>query len=58
MTTNNLATKLAERYQVEKDNIALLRREGLEWHEAFPVSIRQTLFPSIFQKINENEKPE
>ncbi|MFC0470252.1 hypothetical protein ACFFHM_06850 [Halalkalibacter kiskunsagensis] len=40
----------ANRYQKEKEDVALLRRDGLKWHQVFPVSIRQTLFPSIFQK--------
>ncbi|WP_161784676.1 hypothetical protein [Halalkalibacter okhensis] len=43
----------AMRYQKEKEEIALLSRQGLKWHQVFPISIRQTLFPSIFQKDHE-----
>ncbi|WP_157076766.1 hypothetical protein [Halalkalibacter krulwichiae] len=43
----------AKRFQKEKNEIALLRRNGLEWPKVFPVSIRQTLFPTIFQTKRE-----
>ncbi|MFC0559918.1 hypothetical protein [Halalkalibacter alkalisediminis] len=39
----------AERFQKEKNDVALLRRKGLKWHQVFPISIRQTMFPSFFQ---------
>ncbi len=47
--SNHLHTT-ARRFQKEKEDVALLRRDGLKWHQVFPTSIRQTLFPSIFKK--------
>ncbi|NEU31190.1 hypothetical protein GN156_10400 [bacterium LRH843] len=40
---------ISERYQHEKETAALLRREGLTWHLTLPLSLHQTLFPSVFQ---------
>ncbi|WP_156321476.1 hypothetical protein [Halalkalibacter akibai] len=40
----------AKRFQAEKNEVALLRRKGLKWHQVFPISIRQTLFPAVFQE--------
>ncbi|MDT8859976.1 hypothetical protein N0O92_07000 [Alkalihalobacillus sp. MEB130] len=47
---SNQFQSTAERYQQDKEKVALLRRDGLKWHQVFPISIRQTIFPSIFQK--------
>ena len=49
----NVIKTLAERFQDEKNDIALLRRKGLEWQEVFPLSIRQSLFPSMFTEKND-----
>ncbi|MCL7745947.1 hypothetical protein [Halalkalibacter alkaliphilus] len=47
---SNNEQSMATRYQKEKEEVALLSRKGLKWHQVFPISIRQTLFPSMFQK--------
>lgn len=39
----------SKQFQWDKDKIALLRREGLQWHLVLPLTIHQTLFPSVFQ---------
>lgn len=50
MQTN--MTDLMRQYQQEKDTIALFRRDGLTWPYLLPLSVQQTLFPSILH----NEK--
>ncbi|GAE25041.1 hypothetical protein JCM9140_1011 [Halalkalibacter wakoensis JCM 9140] len=50
---SNHFQSIAKRYQQEKEEIALLRRDGLKWHEVFPISIRQTLFPAYFEREQE-----
>jgi hypothetical protein len=47
---SNHVHNTAKRFQKEKEKVALLSRDGMKWHQVFPISIRQTLFPTIFQK--------
>ncbi|WP_157800990.1 hypothetical protein [Bacillus solitudinis] len=40
----------ASSFQQDKHHIALLKRNGQDWDQLFPLSVRQTQFPSYFEK--------
>ncbi|WP_165763700.1 hypothetical protein [Halalkalibacter urbisdiaboli] len=53
---NRSYSTTASSYQQDKQHIALLKRDGLDWDDLFPLSIRQTQFPTFFEQQQPSEK--
>ncbi|TWI58902.1 hypothetical protein [Halalkalibacter nanhaiisediminis] len=49
MLHTNETNHIACRFQQDKEEVALLRRDGFIWHQVLPLSIHQTMFPTVFQ---------
>ncbi len=55
MTAKQSKLSTAELFQQTKQQLALMKREGLEWHELMPLTLRQTRFPALFEQVSRSD---
>ncbi|WP_368504470.1 hypothetical protein AB3N04_01915 [Alkalihalophilus sp. As8PL] len=49
-------SKTASLFQAQKETISFVGRSGHDWHQLFPISIRQTKFPAYFEKDHSSKE--